>query len=48
MFKNQLLRSHEGDETETLQKLHNIYLFQNMGLLSLLKHFGCYGNLKFP
>ena len=44
IFKNPLLRSHKGDETETLHKCLCYLCF----LMLLRRWFRCYGNFKFP
>ena len=49
IFKNLLLRSHKGDEAETLHKYLCYYPLHKLCFLLLLPMwFRCYGNFKFP
>ena len=49
LFKNFLLRSHKGDEAETLHKFLRYYTLLKLCFLLLLRMwFRCYGNFKFP
>ena len=48
LFKNLLLRSHKGDEAETLHKCLCYYPVHKLYFLLLLRMwFRCYGNFKF-
>ena len=48
-IKNLLLRSHKGDEAETLHKCLCYYAVHKLCFLLLLRMwFHCYGNFKFP
>ena len=49
ILKNLLLRSHKGDEVETLHKCLCYYPLHKLCFLLLLHMwFHCYGNFKFP
>ena len=49
IFKTLHLRSHKGDEAETLQKRLCYYPLHKLCFSLLLRmRFRCYGNVKFP